>query len=83
MRRYPAPKPGVKTSLKISNITFKDIVATSSKISGEFDCVDDSPCYGITVINVTHGGKAPQPWMCKNVHGTVIGVTPPLTCFLP
>ena len=64
-----------------SNITFANIAATDSKVAGQFDCVGDSPCYGISVRNVTHSGTAPNPWLCANAHGVVAGpVTPALTC---
>ena len=78
---YPKPNPGARTTFVISNVTFRNTLSVDAKLAGEFDCVADSPCWGITVANVTHGGAAPAPWTCKNAHGVVVDpVSPSLTC---
>lgn len=79
---YPAPNPGVKTSLKINDVTFSDIVSFDSAFAGQFLCAPESPC-NVTVANVHHTGTPPPTgWQCQAAHGTATDVTPPL-CLQP
>lgn len=69
--------------ITVSNVVFRNIVASNSATTGEFICHTDSPCTNITVENVIHINNPSKQhgWTCQEVYGTVQNVTPPLTCF--
>jgi len=69
------------TTLKISNILFKNITANKSGKPGEFACTSDSPCEDIQLQSITHT-NTPGSWYCENAHGTASNVSPP-SCLLP
>ena len=74
------------SSLKISNVTFADIVSMdATAAAGLLDCDTASPCMNVTFRNITHIGTQPKTaWTCAAIHGQVRGVvTPPLTCISP
>ena len=83
---YPKPAPGQSPKLKVSNITFENIVSVNAGAAGEFTCADSDPCEAITVRNVTHvgggsgGSGGVKPWSCTAAYGTVDDVTPTLSC---
>jgi polygalacturonase len=73
-------------SLKISNVTFADIVSRdATAAAGLLDCDAASPCVDVMFRNITHVGKQPKTaWTCVAIHGQVQDpVTPPLTCVSP
>jgi len=64
------------TTLVIDGVTVENVNATSSTNAGEFNCVPESPCRDIKLINFNHVGSAPKAWTCSNAYGTASNVTP-------
>lgn len=77
---YTKPQPGLKTTLRISDVTFRDIVSKDALEAGQLDCDLGDPCTNITFSNVKHYGTAPAPWTCQAVEAQASSVTPPLQC---
>jgi hypothetical protein len=46
--------------------------------TGDFDCLPESPCTGITLQNINL--KSPKGFTCANINGTTSGVNPSI-CF--
>ena len=64
------------TTMAISNVTFSNIAAVDSGAAGSFECVPESPCRNMQLVNVQHTGSTPKGWQCKNAHGTAVDTSP-------
>jgi hypothetical protein len=58
--------------MAISNVTFSHITSVNAGQAGQFDCVPESPCRGITLDSVTHTGSLGSGWSCSHVYGTAV-----------
>jgi len=64
------------TTLAISDVTIENVSAYNSTNAGEYNCVPDSPCRSIKLINFNHLSGTPKAWTCSNAYGTATNVTP-------
>lgn len=81
---YPGDGNLKKTTMRVENITFRDITSTGHKYDGSFSCDPDSPCRGL-VFHDVNLKQDKDEWRCKkgkgddccaHASGTGLGVAP-------
>ncbi|KAM7461394.1 hypothetical protein LguiA_029515 [Lonicera macranthoides] len=74
--------PGKTSGVKISDVTYKNIVGTSAtKVAVTFDCSPTTPCTSIMLqdVKLNYHNNTPQS-LCKNIRGITRGVIRPNSC---
>ena len=61
---YPGDGHAEKTSMRIEDVTFRDITATGHAYDGTFACDADSPCRGFVFRDVRLASTKGE-WRCK------------------
>ncbi|XP_044467062.1 polygalacturonase-like [Mangifera indica] len=75
--------PDQVSGIKISNVTYQDIIGTSAtEVGVKFNCSWQNPCSGITLedLNLTYKNQ-PAKALCSHVDGCTRGFVLPDSCF--
>jgi len=64
------------TTLVIDDVTIQNVNAYNSTNAGEYNCVPETGCHHIKLINFNHLSGTPKAWTCSNAYGTATNVTP-------